>query len=57
LDSSNSNAAVLAGVATIDEIALVPGKMRIYVKDATSTASHTFIVTATNVNGVVSAFS
>ena len=56
-DTSNSNAAVLAGVATIDEIPLVPGKMRIYLQDSSTIGTHTFTVTATNTNGLASAAS
>ena len=50
-DSSNSNA-VATSVAVIDEIALVPGRMRIYLKDASATASHTFTIVGTNSFGV-----
>ena len=54
-DTSNVN--IAAGVATIDEIPLVPGKMRIYLKDSSTIGTHTFTVTATNTNGIASAAS
>ena len=56
-DSSNSNAAVLNTVAVVDEIDLVPDKLRIFLKSAAVTGTHTFKVVATNTFGVASAAS
>ena len=51
----SSNVGVLSNIAVIDEIALVPDKFRIFIKDASSIATHTFSVVATNTFGVASA--
>ena len=47
-----TNNAIAASVAVIDEVALVQGKMRVFLKDASALGTHIFKVVATNPFGI-----